>query len=68
MNINHVKAALALLWFLLWVKGLNNNPHSSISEQVLILTYVPWSLNNYTEKDKLRPSLPGHMPFVQINS
>lgn len=28
MNINHVKAALALLWFLLWVKGLNNNQPS----------------------------------------
>lgn len=51
-----------------WKAWITTNPHSSIREQVLILTYVPWSLNNYTEKDKLRPSLPGHMPFVQINS
>lgn len=37
---------------------------SLIREQVLIHFST---LNNFTEKDKLRPSLPGHVPFVQIN-
>lgn len=54
-----VKDALALLLLLF----SNDNPCSLIKELIHFCT-----INNFKEKDKFRCHLPGHVPFVQINS